>query len=133
MLMEHTFLMTIQRIEGYDKIIFRAWWALPVLGAMILIWIAWRIMVALVLWLKKPRCKPSQLFKKLCRAHRLSSIEIELLKSQRLGMTNNVDCIILFVDPSTWQWKHGSEEKTLESLEKLYTKIFGFPPENVSS
>jgi hypothetical protein len=126
-------LMAIQRIEGYDRLIFKWWWLIPLVAALIALMTIWRGIVLIALWWKKPRANNGLLFKQLVKLHKLSASEIALFRLLSGKLPSGSSEAILFVDPATWVWKGVEDPKSREMLEKLYAKIFGFPPDHVVS
>ncbi len=128
----------ILRIEGYDRIIFKWWWiGLPIIALMVLL-ACWRLTVQAILFWKKPRSKPKALFRQLARIHGLSRSEKSLLARLKPTLPRDTPLAVLFADPSTWAWKQlvdarMVEPHSLEQLEKLYLKIFGFPRDQQGS
>ena len=119
----------IQRITGYDNLIFKWWWVfLPIIALMVLL-ACWRLLVTAILWWRKPRRRPKNLFQQLARLHRLTAKDRSLMARLVSKLPNGIPAAILFADPTTWAWKQESDPKVIESMEKLYAKIFGFPRE----
>ncbi len=125
------YLSAIQRIEGYDRLIVKWWWAGLAIIALMVLLACWRLTVQLILWWQKPKSNPKGLFKQLARLHRLNNEEKTLISSLSPKLPNGVPSAILFVDPSSWAWKQVQDPNHLESLERLYAKIFGFPRDGV--
>jgi hypothetical protein len=123
----------ILRIEGYDRLIVKWWWVgLAILSLMILL-ASWRLTVQVILWWEKPRSKPKGLLRQLVRVHRLSSKERALISRLAPLLPRGVPVAILFADPSSWAWNQIKEPTVLDSMEKLYVKIFGFPRDRSGS
>ena len=121
------FFSAIYRIEGYDRLIIKWWWAVPAIVALMSLLAFWRVLVLTILWLRKPTENPRKLFKTLARIHRLSSIERRLILVLVPKLPAGTPIAILFADPSTWAWKKVEDTNSIAPLEKLYVKIFGFP------
>lgn len=128
-----TMFLVIQRIEGYDKLVVRWWWAVVAIAALMIILATWRITLAVVRWWRRPQSKPNVLFKQLCRLHKLNKGDLEVFNSLKEKLPNGLNAVILFVDPATWQWKQAEDGNADDSVRKLYTKIFGFPPDKAAS
>jgi len=120
-------LSAIHRIEGYDRLIVKWWWAVLAIVALMSLLAFWRVLVLTILWLRKPTENPRKLFKALARIHRLSSAERTLILGLLPTLPAGTPEAILFVDPSTWAWKKVEDPNSIVLLEKLYAKIFGFP------
>lgn len=119
----------IQRITGYDRLIIQWWWVfLPIIALMVLL-ACWRVLVGSVLWWRKPRSRPKNLFLQLTRIHRLSAKERSLLAGIVAKLPKGIPASILFADPTTWSWQQETDPKIIAAMEKLYAKIFGFPRE----
>lgn len=128
--MNHEFfvcLSSIQRIEGYDRLIVKWWWGGLAIIAMMVLLACWRLTVQIVLLCQKPRSRPNSLFKELIRLHRLSAKEKSLISGLVARLPAGVPAAILFVDPSCWARKQEGDPVIAELEEKLYAKIFGFP------
>jgi hypothetical protein len=125
--------MAIQRIEGYDRLIFKWWWIVPVVAILIALMTVWRGIVLLGLWWRKPRSNSALLFKQLVKLHKLNATEITVFRLLSSKLPTGSSEAILFVDPAAWAWKGVDDPKSRETLEKLYAKIFGFPPDHVVS
>ena len=126
-------LFAILRIEGYDRLIVKWWWlGLAIIALMVLL-ACWRLTVQLILWWKKPRSRPGSLFRQLARVHRLNAREKALIFRLAPQLPRGVPAAILFADPSSWTWNQIKEPTALDSLEKLYVKIFGFPRDRLVS
>ncbi|MEQ1824368.1 MAG: hypothetical protein ABL921_00395 [Pirellula sp.] len=123
------FVMTVQRIEGYDRLIMRWWWFLAILAALMIVLALWKGVVLLLVWWKKPRANPTRLFRQLCRMHELTKNEALLLRSLAKKLPRGTQSSILFVDPLCWNWSQTDKGEQKLTLEKLYAKIFGFPPD----
>ena len=117
----------IQRIEGYDRLIVKWWWGVLAIITLMSLLASWRLTVQIILWWQKPTTSPKSLFKQLVRLHRLNAEEKSLISGLVPKLPSGVPVAILFVDPSSWAWKQVQDPNALESLEKLYAKIFGFP------
>jgi hypothetical protein len=119
----------IHRITGYDRLILKWWWAfLPIIAFMVLL-ACWRVLVSFVLWYRKPRSRPKNLFLQLARVHRLTTKEKSLLAGLAAKLPKGMPPAILFADPTTWTWKQDTDPKVMATMEKMYAKIFGFPRE----
>ena len=119
----------IYRIEGYYRLIIKWWWVfLPIIALMVLL-ACWRVLVGVVLWWQKPRCRPKNLFLKLARIHRLNAKEKSLLEGIVAKLPKGIPAAVLFADPTTWTWQQETDPKVIAAMEKLYAKIFGFPRE----
>ena len=123
----------IQRIEGYDRLIVKWWWGVLAIIALMILLASWRLTVQFILWCQKPKTSPTSLFKQLVRIHRLSAQEKALISGLVPKLPTGVPIAILFVDPSSWAWKQVQDPIAVESLEKLYAKIFGFPRDRVET
>jgi len=121
------FFSAIYRIEGYDRLIVKWWWAVLAIAALMSLLAFWRVLVSTILWLRKPTENPRKLFKTLSRIHGLSSKERTLILSLVPKLPAGTPKAILFADPSTWAWKKVEDTNSIAPLEKLYAKIFGFP------
>ena len=121
------FLSTLQRIEGYDRLIVKWWWGGLAIIALMILLACWRLTVQIVLLCQKPRSRPKSLFKQLMRLHRLSANEKSLISRRVARLPTGVPAAILFVDPSCWVKKQDEDPAVVELEEKLYSKIFGFP------
>ena len=117
----------LYRIEGYDRFIFKWWFAFFPLIALMILLACWRGSVRLVQWWNKPRCRPRRLYRKLIRTHRLNRTERTLLVQLLSNLPRGAPPAILFADPGSWGWTQIADTQTIDSLEKLYLKIFGFP------
>ena len=123
----------ILRIEGYDRLIVKWWWVgLAIISLMVLL-ASWRLTLHAILWWNKPRSKPKGLLRQLVRVHRLSSKERALISRLAPTLPRGVPVAILFADPSSWAWNQIKEPTVLDSMEKLYVKIFGFPRDRLGS
>ncbi len=123
----------ILRIEGYDRLIVKWWWVgLAIISLMVLL-ASWRLTVHAILWWNKPRSKPRGLLRQLVRVHRLHSKERALISRLAPTLPRGVPVAILFADPSSWAWNQIKEPTVLDSMEKLYVKIFGFPRDRLGS
>ena len=120
-------LSTIQRIDGYDRLIVKWWWGGLAIIALMILLACWRLTVQIVLLCQKPRSRPKSLFKQLIRLHRLSAKEKSLISQLVARLPTGAPASILFVDPSYWARKPAEDPVVVELEEKLYTKIFGFP------
>ena len=120
----------IHRIEGYDRLIIKWWWSVLAIVALMSLLAFWRVVVLTILWLRKPTENPRKLFKTLARIHGLSSKERTLILSLLPKLPAGTPEAILFVDPSTWAWNKVEDTNSIDLLEKLYAKIFGFPRDN---
>ncbi len=126
-------LSAILRIEGYDRLIVKWWWlGLAIIALMVLL-ASWRLSVQIILWWKKPRSNPRALFRQLVRVHRLNAKEKALIYGLATKLPRGVPAAILFADPSSWAWNQIKEPMLLDSMEKLYAKIFGFPRDRLGS
>jgi hypothetical protein len=123
------FWMALQRIEGYDRLIVRWWWFAVALAALMILLASWKLIVQTLLWWNKPRSNPKRLLQQLSRVHKLTKEELKLFQQLVAKLPSGTHPAILFVDPSSWSWKHVHEMTARQSLEKLYSKIFGFPPD----
>ena len=123
----------ILRIEGYDHLIVKWWWVGLAIIALMVLLASWRLTVQVILWWNKPRSKPRGLLRQLVRVHRLNSEERALISRLSPLLPRGVPASILFADPSSWAWNQIKEPTVLDSLEKLYVKIFGFPRDRVGS
>jgi hypothetical protein len=131
--MHFSSILAIYRIEGYDRLIFRWWWVVMAIVALMILLATWRATVWFILWWNRPRSNPLQLFKHLSRVHGLNSKEIALFNVLKPKLPQGMPVAVLFVDPATWRFQQVDDEKTRDSLAKLYAKIFGFPPEQLGS
>ena len=123
----------ILRIEGYDRLIVKWWWVgLAIISLMVLL-ASWRLTLHAILWWNKPRSKPRGLLRQLVRVHRLNSKERALISRLAPTLPRGVPVAILFADPSSWAWNQIKEPTVLDSMEKLYVKIFGFPRDRLGS
>jgi len=119
----------IQRISGYDRLIIKWWWVfLPIIALMVLL-ACWRVVISTVLWWRKPRCRPKNLFLQLGRLHKLNAKEKSLLAGVVAKLPKGIPAAILFADPTTWMWNQETDPQNIAAMEKLYAKIFGFPRE----
>jgi len=123
----------ILRIEGYDRLIVKWWWVGLAIIALMVLLASWRLTVQVILWCNKPRSKPRGLLQQLVRVHRLSVKERALISRLAPLLPRGVPVAILFADPSSWAWNQIKEPTVLDSLEKLYAKIFGFPRDREGS
>jgi len=121
------FFSAIYRIEGYDRLFVKWWWAVLAIVALMSLLAFWRVLVLTILWLRKPTENPRKLFKMLARIHGLSTIERKLILVLVPKLPAETPIAILFADPSTWAWKKVEDTNSIAPLEKLYVKIFGFP------
>ena len=55
------FFSAIYRIEGYDRLIIKWWWAVPAIVALMSLLAFWRVLVLTILWLRKPTENPQKL------------------------------------------------------------------------
>ena len=127
------FFSTIYRIEGYDRLVFKWWWAVLAIVALMSLLAFWRVLVLTLLWLRKPTENPRKLFKTLARIHGLSTKEQKLILGLVPKLPVGTPKAILFADPSTWAWKQVEDTNSIATLEKLYAKIFGFPRDRQGS
>jgi len=120
-------LLAIQRIEGYDRLIFKWWWlGLAVVALMILL-ACWQAILQVVLWWQKPTFNPERLFSRLASLHQLSRQERVLIAGFTTNLKRGLPPAILFADPSSWEWSRIEDPNVIPLLEKLHLKIFGFP------
>jgi hypothetical protein len=126
------FVAAIQRIEGYDRVLFKWWYvALPIAALMIALAI-WKATVILVAWVRKPSDCPNKLFRRLAKLHRLNREELELLTVLSETLPSDVPGSVLFVEPTSWAWNQEPIANKVDLGEKLFAKIFGFPPERLA-
>lgn len=119
----------IQRIEGYDRLLFKWWWlTLPVAALMIALAI-WKAISLLVSWIRKPSESPVKLFRSLAKVHNLTREELQLLTLMSEKLPAEMPRPVLFVEPSCWAWNQDPIVDQVELGEKLFQKIFGFPPD----
>jgi hypothetical protein len=125
---ESIFLLAeILRIEGYDRVTLKWWWfLLPIIALMVLL-ACWRLTVQLIQIWMRPRANPTGLFRLLAGVHRLNKAERALISKLKCTLPSGAPLALLFADPSCWAWKKITDPRTIEPLEKLYLKIFGFP------
>jgi len=123
----------IQRLEGYDRILFQWSWVGWAVATLMVLLASWKLVVISIQWWHKPRSNPLRLLNQLAHAHRLSRVEKALLNEITSSHPSGAQAAILFIDPSAWSWKQIQDPKTLESAKKLYAKIFGFPPDEMLS
>jgi hypothetical protein len=123
------FWMAVQRIEGYDRLIVRWWWFAAAIATLMIVLALWKLVVVFTVWWNRPRVNPIRLFQQLARLHRLTKQEIKLLRNLSAKLPNEVHAAILYVDPATWCWSQIDETDMRNALEKVYEKIFGFPPD----
>ena len=123
----------ILRIEGYDRLIAKWWWGVLGIIALMILLASWRLAVQFILWCQKPKMSPKSLFKQLVRLHRLSPQEKMLISDLAPKLPTGVPVSILFVDPSSWDWKQVEDPNSIDLLEKLYAKIFGFPRDRLET
>jgi hypothetical protein len=124
-----TFVLVIQRIEGYDRLIVRWWWFPLAIAALMVLLALWKLTINFARYWKTPRSNPKRLFSQLCRVHSLSKAELALFRLLKERLPKEIDAAVLFVDPATWSWENMNQQGFGPSLEKLYVKIFGFPPD----
>lgn len=123
----------IQRIEGYDRVLFKWWWlTLPVAALMIALAI-WKAVVLLIAWLRMPSDCPNKLFHQLARLHHLSREELRWITQLSEKLPPEIPRPGLFVEPRCWIWSQPPVANQAEVGEKLFEKIFGFPPDRPSS
>jgi hypothetical protein len=122
-------LLTLQRIEGYDRLILRWWWFAAAIAALMIALAAWKSCFLAIAWWRRPRSNPSRLFQQLSRMHKLTKKETSLLLAHAKKLPELPQSAVLFVDPTCWSWKKVEEESRKQSLANLYAKIFGFPPD----
>ena len=121
--------MAILRIEGYDRLIVRWWWLALGLAALMILLALWRLIVQLLFRYTKPRSNPKRLLHQLIRLHGLTHEERILVDEMAPSLPSGTYPAILFVDPGSWSWKRVNDAKSREAMGKMYTKIFGFPPD----
>jgi len=122
-------LAAIQRIEGYDRLLFKWWWlTLPVAALMIALAI-WKVISLLVSWIRKPSESPIKLFRRLAKVHNLTREELQLLTLMSEKLPAEMPGSVLFVEPSYWVWNQAPMVDKVDLGEKLFQKIFGFPPD----
>ena len=117
----------IYRIEGYDRLIIKWWWAVLAIVVLMFLMACWRVLVLIITWFRKPTENPKKLFKTLTRLHRLTAAERALIQGLVPKLPSGIPDAILFADPSSWAWKKVEDPNAIAPLEKLYAKIFGFP------
>jgi hypothetical protein len=126
-------LAAIQRIEGYDRLLFKWWWlTLPVAALMIALAI-WKGVYLLISWIRKPSDNPHKLFRRLAKLHRLTQEELQLLTLMSEKLPAEIPRPVLFVEPSIWTWNQAPIAEKVDLGEKLFEKIFGFPPDRSPS
>jgi hypothetical protein len=126
-------LAAIQRIEGYDRLLFKWWWlTLPVAALMIALAI-WKAISLLVSWIRKPSDSPNKLFHSLAKVHNLTREELQLLTLMSEKLPAEMPRPVLFVEPSCWAWNQAPMVDKVDLGEKLFQKIFGFPPDRSQS
>jgi hypothetical protein len=124
---------TVQRIEGYDRLLFQWWWIGLPLAALMILLALWRCCVLMLQWWRKPRLNPIRLYQQLLRIHQLNRSERQQIKELSKRLPMHVQASILFVDPSSWAWPEANAASAIESFEKLFLKIFGFPPDRIQA
>lgn len=122
--------MSVQRIEGYDRIIMRWWWFIALIAALMILLALWKSLTLLIAWFKRPRSNPRRLFSQLVRIHKLNKKEKILLNALRKKLPDAHQHALIFVEPTVWPWAN-IEEDGRANLAALFQKIFGFPPDGI--
>ena len=126
-------LAAIHRIEGYDRLLFKWWWLTLPVAALMMVLAIWKVVSLLISWIRKPSDNPQQLFRRLSKLHRLTQEELQLLTLMSEKLPAEVPHSVLFVEPSFWTWNQGPMVDKVDLREKLFEKIFGFPPDRSAS